>query len=79
MRLPLIDDAGRVLRRAWSVRLGILAAVLSAAEVGLPYLLPNWPPRVAAAVASLVTLAALLARFIAQPRMHDGNDDKPAA
>jgi len=72
--MRLIDDAGRVLRKAWSVRLAALAALLSAAEVGLPYLLPDWPPRLAAAAASLVTLAAMVVRFIAQPEIHRGND-----
>lgn len=74
--MMLIDNAGQVLRKAWSLRLGALAAVLSAAEVGLPYLLPDWPPRVAAAAAAFVTLAAMFARILAQPEIR-GND--PAA
>ena len=35
LRLLLIDDWHRVLRRAWSVRLMLLAAVLSGLEVAL--------------------------------------------
>lgn len=68
---PLISDARRVLRRAWSIRLALLAALLSAIEIGLPYVLPEWPPRVAGALAALVSLAAAVARLVAQPRMHD--------
>lgn len=72
--MRLIDDAGKVAKRAWSLRLAFGAAALSAAEVALPFFYPDWPPRIAAAAAFVVTLAAMVARFIAQPRMRDGND-----
>ena len=60
-----------VLRYAWSVRLMILAAILSGLEVVLQLLpmlgveLPI-PPMTFAALSGLVTVAALFARFVAQ-------------
>lgn len=64
----LISNAGEVLRRAWSVRLMILAAVLSGLDVALQFFgdwLP-WPRWAGAAAIGLVSCAALFARFVAQ-------------
>lgn len=73
-RLTLIDDAGRVLRRAWSVRLALLAALLSACEVALPYAAPETRSVPWAVLSGIVALLAAVARLIAQPRMRDGDD-----
>ena len=55
-----------ILRRAWSVRLIVLAAVLSGAEVVLP-LFGSVIPRGPFAVANFaVVAAALVARIVAQ-------------
>ncbi|MDF1606944.1 hypothetical protein PZ897_02005 [Hoeflea sp. YIM 152468] len=66
--MTLLPDWRRVLRRAWSVRLMILAAVLSGAEVALPFLdgLLEIAPGVFAALSALTTAAAFAARLIAQ-------------
>lgn len=58
----------RVLRKAWSVRLAILSAVLSAAEFGMPFIAPVQPNGWFAGAALLVSLAAAAARIVAQPR-----------
>lgn len=66
--MKLVADWRRVLRHAWSVRLMILAAVLSGAEIALPLLagvLPV-PPLTFAALSGLATAAALVARLVAQ-------------
>ena len=55
-----------ILRRAWSVRLMLLAALLSGAEFALPYLGDKVPPGVFAALGFAVTAAALVARLVAQ-------------
>lgn len=62
-------DWRRILRRAWSVRLMAVAAVLSGLEVGLAFWVPDWPDGALAALSGLVTASALVARLIAQSNM----------
>ena len=69
--MKLIDDAGKVLRRAWSVRLGIIAALFSGAEVIVPLFADAIPRALFAVLSFLTVVAAVLARFVTQPRMHD--------
>lgn len=69
-----IDDARKVLRHAWSVRLGIVAAVLSGAEVIVPLFSDAMPRALFALLSFFTVMAAVLARFVAQPRMHGGNE-----
>ncbi len=57
------------LKRAWSVRLMALAAVLSGAEVALAFWVPDWPDGALAALSGLVTASALVARLLAQSNM----------
>lgn len=57
-----------VLRRAWSIRLILLAGLLSGGEVALPLLgdaLPV-PPGVFAGLSFLFTAGAFVARLVAQ-------------
>lgn len=69
--MKLLDEWRWVWRRAWSVRLIAIAAILSGLEVMLSVLsayqvsLPI-TPGIFAAVSGLVTVAALIARFVAQ-------------
>lgn len=67
--MRLIGDARQVLQRAWSVRLAILAAALSAAEGFLNLVMPDRPPLWLAALASVIALAAAIARVVAQPNI----------
>lgn len=72
MKIQFVDDVGLVLRRAWSIRLILLAGVLSGAEVALPYIQPytydvvSIPPGLFAALSGFVSAAALVARTVAQ-------------
>ena len=71
--MRLVDDARFVLRRAWSVRLIVLSAALSGLEVTIQVAIafeihPPIPAGTFAALAGLVTVAAGIARFIAQQR-----------
>lgn len=68
LRAWVIDDWSRVLRKAWSIRLILLAALLSGVEVALPILdgLIEFPRGAFAAASAFVTMAALVARIIAQ-------------
>ena len=72
-KMKLIDDARKVLRRAWSVRFGILAAIFSGAEVIVPLFVDAMPRALFAVLSFLTVVAAVLARFVAQPKMHDGD------
>lgn len=71
----LIDDARLILRRAWSVRLSVLSALLgAAASMGdlLPYLSGVLPARSMAALGALAAVAAVVARIVPQPAMRRG-------
>ncbi len=56
----------QILARAWSVRLIVLAFVLTAAEFVLPFLDGAFPRGVLAGVGALVTAGAFVARLLAQ-------------
>lgn len=67
----LINDWRRIIRKAWSFRLLVLAGVLSGAEVILPYFGDTIPRWVFTGLSFVVTCGALVARVVAQPKMHD--------
>jgi hypothetical protein len=72
--MKLIAEWRRVLLRAWSIRLLLLAGALSGLEFALPYLdgyLPI-PPRTFAALSGLTVAAAFVARIVAQKDFDDG-------
>ncbi|AMB48251.1 hypothetical protein [Methylobacterium sp. AMS5] len=72
-RLRLYRDWRRILRHSWSVRLALLAALLSGAEVVLG-IFTNDPPidrTTFAAISGLVTVAAAVARLFAQSKLGD--------
>ena len=71
--MKLIDNASKVLRQAWSVRLGIVAGLFSGAEVIVPLFADAMPRALFAVLSFLTVVAAVLARFVAQPKMHDGD------
>lgn len=63
-----------VLRHAWSVRLMIIAALLSGAEVTIQVVIAFGvatpiPSSVLAGFAGLTTIAAFIARFVAQEKL----------
>lgn len=62
-----IENWREVLKRAWSVRLIIVAGLLSGAEATLPTLAEKLPADVFAGLTFAITLGALVARFVAQP------------
>lgn len=77
--MQLIENWRVVLRKAWSSRLILLAAGLSGVEVVLPFLQSALPVGLFALASFLVTAAALVARLVAQPQLHDheSDDQKP--
>lgn len=71
MRIQLIEDWWTLAKKAWSIRLAIASAVLTAAEVAVPYVAPQTPSGLFAAGAGLLSLAAAWARLVSQPKMRD--------
>jgi hypothetical protein len=66
--MMLVANWREVLRHAWSIRLTLVAAVLSGLEVAQPLvagLLPI-PPIMFAGLAALISAAAFVARLVAQ-------------
>lgn len=64
--LKLLPDWQHVLRKAWSVRLMLLAGVLTGIEFVLPMFAHAMPHGVFAALSFLSVSAALVARLVAQ-------------
>ena len=76
VRLRLHENRRTLLRHAWSIRLALVAAVLSGIEVALSVFTAN-PPIAAgtfAALSALVTIAAAVARLFAQRGVTPGDD-----
>jgi len=70
-QMNLVSNWRAVLQRAWSVRLMLLAALFSGAEVALPFLGDFIAPGWFAAVSALMVSAAFVARILAQRNMID--------
>ena len=82
-RPSLIDDWRYVLRRAWSIRLILIAGLLSGCETVLAAFGHEWLPLPRWASALLVTtvvMGALVARLLAQrkPERETSESDKEA-
>ena len=69
--MRLVYDWKRVLRYGWSIRLIVLAGLLSGAEVVLPLFDDAIPRNLFAVLSLLVTVGAAVARVVAQPKMYD--------
>ena len=69
MKAPrLLPDWKRIVRRAWSIKLMLLAGLLSGLEAILPILMDAipWPRWLASTVISLVVGLAFVTRLMAQ-------------
>ncbi len=64
--MQLIEDWKKQFPKLWSVRLSLLAGLLSSAEAGVDVWLTG-KPSIIAIVAALVAFGATVARVIAQP------------
>lgn len=69
-KLCLLDDWRQVARRAWSIRLSIIAAIFTAAEVVVPLFGDVLPRGVFVLLAFSASIGAAIARLVAQPEMH---------
>ncbi len=64
--MRLRDDWCLILRRAWSMRLMLVAGLFSAAEMVLPMYANELPRGTFAALAAVTITGAMIARVIAQ-------------
>lgn len=73
--MRLIEDWDKVLRKAWSVKFSILAALLGGAEVAVQLVKPAGIPDGAfAGIAAAVSIGATLARLLQQQELSGGKD-----
>lgn len=66
----LLPDWQRILKKAWSIRLTLLAGAFSAAEVILPLFMDVLPRHLFVVLAFVAIIGAAVARLVAQPEMH---------
>ena len=64
--MKLYDNWKEILRKAWSIRFMIIAAILSGIEVILPFFNESIPKNVFAALSFVFVSAAFVARLVAQ-------------
>ena len=69
-KICLLDDWRKIARRAWSIRLSIVAAIFTAAEVVVPLFGDVLPRGVFVLLALVASSGATVARIVAQPEMH---------
>lgn len=76
--MKLIDDWQLLLRKAWSIRLNLLSALLSAAEFALPLIPDGVADAIGrgrfAAAAFAISISAAVARIVAQPKLKGADD-----
>lgn len=68
--MELLPDWKKVVRRAWSFRLAIVAALLSGVEVVLPLFSDALPRNMFASLSFVAVVGTALARVVSQPEMH---------
>ena len=71
--MKTVSNWQQILKHAWSIRLMAAAAVLSAAEVALPFIeqFAQIPTGLMAALSALSTAGAFVARIAAQKEFGD--------
>lgn len=66
--MMLLPEWKRILRKAWSFRLALIAAALGGVEMALPLFSDAFPRHVFMSLSILTTVGAALARIVAQPK-----------
>lgn len=67
--MTLNENWRLLLRKAWSVRLMLIAFVFTMAEVMLPFFSDEVPPRLFAVLSGIAVAGAFVSRLIAQKDM----------
>jgi hypothetical protein len=68
--MQLIDDAGKVWHRLWSVRLSAVAVLASAIDAGWQVHVTGQPPLLALGTAA-ISAGAGFSRLVAQPKLRE--------
>lgn len=71
--MRLVSNWKEIIRKAWSVRLAALAAVLAALEVALPLLEDSIPHGLFAALSLVASKAAVVSRVVDQENLNETN------
>lgn len=78
--MKLLPDWRDVLSKAWSVKFMLLAIIASGAETAVAIMQPMWetqlPAGIFAALAGLLTSAAMVARLLAQREAEEDGGNK---
>lgn len=64
--MTLIDNAEVILRKAWSVKMGVLTTPFVVLDVVLPLWERSIPPRTFASLAIVTSVGGQIARFLKQ-------------
>lgn len=67
----LLPHWRKILRHAWSVRLIVIALVLTVLEVALPWMGGVLPPGLLGILAGLASAGAFIARLLVQQELSD--------
>lgn len=70
--MKLIDDWRAILKKAWSVRLMIIATLMSGIEMVLPFYASDFSRAVFSWLTLVAVMGAFVARFVAQRGLSDG-------
>lgn len=76
--MEFIEEAKKQFPRLWSVRLSLLAGLLSSLEAGADMYVTG-KPTMAAVAATVVAFAAAFSRIVAQPALKDMIDAEKEA
>lgn len=64
--MTLIDNAEQILRKAWSVKMGVLTTLFVVLDVALPLWESSIPPHTFATLAIVTSVGGQIARFLKQ-------------
>lgn len=70
--MKLLPDWKTILKKAWSIRLNLLAGIFSVAEVVLPLYSDMFPRGTFAVLSAFTVLGSMMSRVIQQRNMHGG-------
>lgn len=76
--MQLVEDWSAILKKAWSVKFNIAAAILGGLEVAVQFIEPAGVPKGAfAGFAAAVSMGAIVARILAQKELTDASATEP--
>ena len=72
--MTLIDNAGGVLRKAWSIRFALLSGLFGGIEAFLPLFSDAVPRGIFAGLCVLASLGTVISRVVMQEELHDATE-----